>query len=96
MKFFVARDPEFVRDRSENQRIGELGITLHSFYTPKLNQIYKAAINYGLKPTKIQKNPFGEKAFVFTGPDGVHWEILEQPTMKNQPLTKREFKTVDN
>ena len=34
LKFFMATSPK--PDRSAHQRVGELGITLHSFYTAKL------------------------------------------------------------
>lgn len=96
LKFFVARDPDFVRDRSAQQRIGELGITLHSFFTPKLKELHKAASEYGLAPTAIQNNVFGEQAFVFTGPDGVSWEIIEQPKLDNKPVRQFELLRVNN
>ena len=96
LKFIAPRDPDVVRDRSANQRIGQRGITLHSFYTAKLSFVHGAAKRYGLQPGAIQNNEFGEKSFVFTGPDGVSWQILQQPKLRNKPVTKLEIITVNN
>ncbi len=96
LKFFVSRDKDYIRDRSDLQKIGQKGITLHSFYTPKLNDVHQSASDYGLEPTAILKNEMGEKSFVFTGPDGVSWEILAQPKLKNKPVTKLEMVNVNN
>jgi len=96
LKFFSARDPEFVRDRSQNQRIGELGITLHSFFTPKLAMVRELAEQNDLNPTDIVENEFGEQSFLFVGPDGVAWQILEAPDLTNEPLTELEFQEVNN
>ncbi len=83
-------------DRSAHQRIGEKGITLHSFYTPKLSMVYELVTKHNLKPTKIQKNEFGERSFIFTGPAGISWQIIEKTTApKNTPVTKLDFKLVD-
>lgn len=96
LKFFSARDPEFVRDRSANQRIGELGITLHSLFTPKLQMVHDLAAQNDLEPTDIVENEFGEQSFLFVGPDGVAWQILEAPDLENTPLTERQFQEVNN
>jgi len=96
LKFFSARDPEFVRDRSGNQRVGELGITLHSFFTPKLQMVHDLAKQNDLEPTDIVENEFGEQSFLFVGPDGVSWQILEAPDLKNEPLTELDFQDVNN
>ena len=96
LKFFSAMDPEHVRDRSERQRVGELGITLHSFYTPELEYVYELAAGHGLDPSAIQENEFAELSFVFTGPDGVTWQILAQPVVKNKPVTEFELVRVNN
>lgn len=93
IKLFVATDPGFVRDRSERQRVGEMGMTLHSFYTPKLSMVHQLAEQEGLQPTAIMKNEFGEKSFVFRGPDGVSWQILQQGKIKRAPVT--EFKLIE-
>ena len=96
LKFFSAMDPEHVRDRSERQRVGELGITLHSFYTPELEYVYELAAGHGLDPSAIQENEFAEQSFVFTGPDGATWQILAQPVVKNKPVTEFELVKVNN
>ncbi|MEP3208189.1 MAG: hypothetical protein ABJN95_03315 [Maribacter sp.] len=91
MKFFI---PNGVKtNRSKHQRIGEKGITLHSFYTPKLKMVYELVLAHKLKPTQIQKNEFGEFSFVFSDTAGVSWQIIEKekPT-ENPPVTKLEFK----
>ena len=59
LKFFMATSPK--PDRSAHQRVGELGITLHSFYTAKLAMVHELATKNGLKPTTILPNEFGEK-----------------------------------
>lgn len=97
LKFFASRDPGYVRDRSANQRLGELGITMHTLFTPKLGMVHAAAKKGGLSPSKIMENEFGEQSFVFTGPDGATWQILEAPESFKTPATT-DFKlvTVDN
>ncbi len=89
LKFFVPRGPK--PDRSEHQRVGELGITLHSFHTPKLALVYDLVVKQGIKPTKILKNELNENCFTFVGPDGVAWQIIEKTETKSKPATKREF-----
>ena len=96
LKFFSARDPGLERDRSQHQRIGELGITLHSLYTPKLEHVHDLAVNHGLEPTKILKNEFSEDSFVFKGPDGASWQILRQPNVTNEPVTEFEILRINN
>ena len=96
LKFFSARDPAFVRDRSANQRVGELGITLHSFFSPKLEMVHDLAVQNDLKPTDIIQNEFGERSFLFVGPDQVSWQILEAPVLKVEPVTELEFQDVNN
>ena len=96
LKFFSAMDPEHVRDRSRRQRVGELGITLHSLYTPELEYVRELAAAQGLNPSAILENEFAEQSFVFTGPDGVTWQILEQPEIKHEPVTEFELVRVNN
>ena len=96
LKFFSAVDPEHVRDRSRRQRVGELGITLHSLYTPELEYVHELAVEYGLEPSAIQKNEFAEQSFIFTGPDGATWQILDQPVVRNEPVTEFELVRVNN
>ncbi len=90
LKFFVPNAPK--PDKSEHQRIGELGITLHSFYTPKLKFVADLLKKQNILISKIVKNEFNEESFVFVGPDGVSWQIIQQPVIQNKPLTTLEFK----
>jgi hypothetical protein len=91
LKFFVSRG--IVPDRSENQRIGELGITLHSFYTPKLQLVHDLVKKQGIKPTPILKNELKENSFVFVGTDGVAWQIIEKINApQNTPIKELKLK----
>jgi hypothetical protein len=95
LKFFIPQ--QYKPDRTEHQRIGELGITLHSFYTPKLKMVYDNLVKLNIKPTAIQKNEFNENSFVFKGPDGVSWQIIEKLTpTKYTPVKKLEMKMTQN
>jgi catechol 2,3-dioxygenase-like lactoylglutathione lyase family enzyme len=87
LKFFAPRDVR--ADRARHQRVGELGITLHSLYTDKLDALYAAVKRSKLKPSALQENEFGERSFVFTGPDGATWQILALKTPpKNAAVTE--------
>ncbi|MEO1576215.1 MAG: hypothetical protein AAFU65_14815, partial [Pseudomonadota bacterium] len=86
LKFFVPED--IVRDRSVRQRPGELGITLHSFTSPRLKMVHRLAEQHDLAPTAISKNELGEDSFVFVGPDGVAWEIIEAGPTTSRPVTE--------
>jgi len=90
LKFFIPRGDK--TNKSEHQRIGEKGITLHSFYTPKIEMVHKLVTDHKLNPSKIQKNEFGENSFVFSDTAGVSWQLIEktEPT-KNTPATELEF-----
>ena len=92
LKFFLPRSPR--PDRSANQRMGEAGITMHSFYTPKLKMVHQLVEEHNLNPSKIQKNEFQEKSFFFVGPEGSSWQILEMGKIKNKAVTELEFKLV--
>jgi hypothetical protein len=94
LKFFIPLQTK--PDRSEHQRVGELGITLHSFYTPKLKMVYDNLVKLGIKPTDMQKNEFGEQSFVFKSPDGATWQIIEKMSTKFKPVTKLEYKMTGN
>ena len=96
LKFFVPRDQGDARDRSRRQRVGELGITLHSLYTPVPEYVHELAVEHGLQPSSIMPNEFSERAFLVTGPDGVSWQILEQPHVANPPTTEFELVRVNN
>jgi hypothetical protein len=88
LKFFMPRG--YKPDRSASQRPGELGITLHSFYTAKLQLVYDLLKKHNLKPAEIAVNEFGEKSFVFKGTEGTTWQIIEKAETKNKPITKFE------
>jgi hypothetical protein len=94
LKFFVARGAK--QDESEHQRIGEMGITLHSFFTPKLNFVYDLIKKSNIVPSKILKNEFGESSFVFKGLDGVNWQIIEKTETKHKPELKLNFQYLKN
>lgn len=96
LKFFSAIDPALARDRAAHQRVGELGITLHSLYTPKVTEVHQLASEHGLAPSAIEYNEFSESSFVFKGPDGATWQILAKPQISNQPVTKFEILDVNN
>jgi hypothetical protein len=90
LKFFMPRGPK--PNHSARQRIGELGLTLHSFYTKKLDYIYLLVKRHGLIPSAIRKNEFGERSFVVTGPEGAHWQLIERLTEpRTLPVMKSEF-----
>ncbi|WP_298487435.1 hypothetical protein [uncultured Maribacter sp.] len=91
MKFFIPRGDK--TNKSDKQKVGEKGITLHSFYTPKLKMVHKLVLEHKLNPTQILKNEFEENAFVFKDTAGVSWQIIEktEPT-KNTPIQELEFK----
>lgn len=93
LKFFVPRGNKL--DRSAHQRVGELGITLHSFYTAKLEDVYqRVQADATLKSSEIVENEFGERSFVFRGPAGCSWQIIEKISTKHQPLTELKFEVV--
>jgi hypothetical protein len=94
LKFFVPNLPR--PDKSEHQRIGELGITIHSFYTPKLQMVYDLIQKEGIKSSKILKNEFNEQCFTFTGPDGASWQIIEKFETKNKPVKTFQTVSVNN
>jgi hypothetical protein len=90
LKFFMPRGPK--PDRSANQRIGELGLTVHSFYTKKLDYILMLVKRHGIKTSEIVENEFSERSFVFKGPEGANWQIIEKMAEpKNKPKVKSEF-----
>lgn len=92
LKFFIPQSPK--PDRSARQRVGELGITLHSFYVPDLKKVHDLVLaDKRLKATAIQRNEFGELSFVFSDQTGCTWQIIEKKTVKNQPVKtlKMEF-----
>jgi hypothetical protein len=95
LKFFIPLGPK--PDHSNRQRLGELGITMHSLYAPDITKIYNAAIKYpGLTASKIQKNEFNESSFVLRDQAGVVWQIIEKKSTQHQPATKVTFTYPNN
>lgn len=92
LKFFMPRGPK--PDHSTRQKPGEMGITLHSFYTPKLVYVHSLVQKHGLHPTPIQKNEFGENSFVFRGPEGASWQIIEKFQVRNLPATQSSLQLI--
>lgn len=93
LKFFVPIGDKL--DRSAYQKPGQLGITLHSFYTPKLEMVHGLVKkDKSLSTTEILKNEFGERCFIFNGPGGCYWQIIEQQEIKHQPLKELKFEMV--
>ena len=76
LKFFSVEGLHEVDDRSHRQRPGELGITLHSVWTPNLSMVHELAQEYEIEVTDIARNEFGEKSFVLSGPDGATWQVI--------------------
>ena len=95
LKFFI---PKGVKpDRSANQRPGELGSTMHSFYTAKLEMVYQLVNkDKRLKVGKILKNEFGERCFNFHDEVGIHWQIIEKFSTQFQPVTKVSFELTND
>ena len=89
LKFFMTRGSK--PDQSAHQRPGELGITLHSFYTDKLQFVLDLVRKQQLKTTAIIQNEFGEKSFVCRGTEGTTWQIIEKMQTKNKPVTTLEI-----
>lgn len=91
LKFFSLEGLHTADDRSARQRPGELGITLHSFWTPRLKLVRERALDAGLSPSAIRENEFGERSFLLRGPDGVSWQLIERRESVNPPVTEFEM-----
>ena len=74
----------------------ELGITLHSLWTPRLRQVHDLALAAGLRPGPVQRNEFDEESFVVRGPDGATWQLIERERSVWTPVTQFELVDVDN
>ena len=96
LKFYARKDLSMVPDRSAEQKVGAVGITLHSFYVSNLGDVHRRARDFGLDPTSISKNEFGEQSFLFTGPDGVSWQILEDRKPSRPPVQELKYQRVNN
>ena len=86
MKFFIPTSVNV--DRSDYQKIGAPGITLHSFYVPDITFVHDLVQTDGLSPSDIMKNEFDEDAFVFRGPAGCSWQIIAKSSTNHQPITE--------
>lgn len=94
LKFFIPTTQ--THDFSDRQQIGSLGITMHSFYTPKLEYVHNLVQQQNLSPTSIQKNEFLEQSFNFTGPGGCHWQIIKKDDMDNKPVKELKISLTNN
>ena len=96
LKFFSVEGLHTVDDRSHRQRPGELGITLHSLWTPQLQALHGRAENAGLTVSPLQANEFGEQSFLLRGPDGATWQIIEREGAAQPPVTDFNLIPVDH
>lgn len=83
-------------DFSDRQKIGSLGITMHSFYTDKLEFVHKLVNQHQLSPSPIQNNEFMEQSFTFTGPGGCHWQIIQKENTVHTPITELKISVTKN
>ncbi len=84
LKFFIPIGDKL--DRSQHQRLGELGITMHSFFTPKIEMVHQNVLSHGFSATSVIENEFDERSFVFSDNAGVTWQIIEKKSTKNTPV----------
>ena len=96
LKFFSLHGLHVADDRSARQRPGELGITLHSLWTPRLQRVHRLAEEAGLDPGAMQRNEFGERSFVLHGPDGATWQVIGREASQWKPVTRFQLVDVDN
>lgn len=96
LKFFSWHGLHTADDRSDRQRPGEIGITLHSLWTPRLDQVHGLAMEAGLNPGAVQDNEFDERSFVVRGPDGASWQIIERESSVWKPVTEFQLLDVNN
>ena len=96
LKFFSLEGLHAADDRSARQRPGELGITLHSLWTPRLEQVHRLAVAAGLNPSAVQRNEFGEHSFLVRGPDGSSWQIIQRERSVWKPVTEFQLLEVNN
>jgi hypothetical protein len=94
LKFFVNPDPR--PDRTDRQKPGYTGITLHSVFSPKQQMIKTLAEKKGIQVSETIANEFGEKSFVLRGPDGSSWQVLPTPKLNKPPVVKLDFVRVNN
>jgi hypothetical protein len=94
LKFFAPRDIR--TDRSQHQRLGELGITMHSVRVNSIELAHQKAVKSRLRPRAIERNEFGERSFVFIGTDGSSWQVLEAAKHENAVSKELVLKPVSN
>lgn len=73
-----------------------MGITLHSLWTPRLDQVHGLAAAGGLNPGAVQLNEFGEQSFVVSGPDGATWQVIQREQSAWEPVTRFQLVDVNN
>ena len=96
MKFFSLDGLHEADDRSERQRPGEIGITLHSLWTPRLEMVHRLATQAGLEPGPITANEFEEPSFLVHGPDGAYWQLIQRESSDWQAVTEFQLLDVNN
>ena len=96
LKFFSLEGLHVADDRSGRQRPGELGITLHSLWTPRLEQVHGLAEAAGLDAGPVRRNEFDEPSFLVRGPDGASWQVIQRERSVLAPVTQFELVDVDN
>lgn len=89
LKMFIPTNT--VEDRSSIQEVGARGITLHTFYTKKLEMVHSLVMEHDLNPTSILKNEFNEQSFTFTCPAGCSWQIIKKQNIVHKPVTELKF-----
>lgn len=90
LKFFIPQGSK--PDRSDRQRLGELGTTMHSLYTAKLDMVYEnVKKDNRLTASPIMKNELGERCFNFKDEVGIQWQIIEKFSTQFKPVTSVEF-----
>ncbi len=94
LKIFIPL--EDTRDCSDKQKVGSIGMTLHSFCVKKLKYVRSLIEKEGLSPTTIFENEFGEHCFNFTGSGGCSWQIIEKSDFVNEPIKNLEFTLTKN
>ena len=94
LKMFVPTEP--TQDHSDNQKLGAKGITMHTFWTDKLDFVFDLVKQHNLSTSIKTTNEFGEQCFNFTGPGGCSWQIIEKTKFNHTPKTKLEFTLTKN
>jgi len=94
LKMFVPTSP--TEDHSKNQKLGAEGITMHSFWTDKLDFVFDLVKQHNLSPCEIMANEFGEQCFTFVGPGGCSWQIIQKKQSQHKPKTELGFTFTKN